>query len=146
VPGEVAVERPDAGIVSDELHYNERRGSILLGLLKDLSVTAIGVAWIGDGAVPGAETFRKDLVYFLLASFTTLGREIPTIMTVQVHGMSNEGKVIVDDQANRAITAKIVDIPRGSLAKIPGMSIAYSYHSGCGFNCPSLALRSSALL
>lgn len=97
MPGDVAVERPDAGIVGEELHHNERWGSILLGLLEDLRVTAIGVTWIGDGAVPGAETFRKDLVYFLLVSFTLLGREIPTIMSVQVHGMSNEGEVIVDD-------------------------------------------------
>lgn len=62
MPGDVAVEWPDAGVVGKELEDDECGGAVLLRLLEDLCVAAVGVGWTRDGAIPSAEAFSEDLV------------------------------------------------------------------------------------
>lgn len=62
VPGDVAVERPDTGVVKIELHNDVRgRRTGVSGRRQNVDVATLRVAGVGDNAVPGAKALREDI-------------------------------------------------------------------------------------
>lgn len=61
VPGDVAMQWPDTGVVCLELDHGVGWGaSIGVGFAQDLNITAGWVGWVGDGSIPDAISFGKD--------------------------------------------------------------------------------------
>lgn len=61
VPGDVAVERPDARVLVD-LHDHVRGLGGADGVGQELHVAALGVRGVGHGAVPGAAADGEHVV------------------------------------------------------------------------------------
>lgn len=55
MPGDVAVERPDAWVVGFELDGSKATGA------DSLDITASGVLLVADATVPGADAFVEDV-------------------------------------------------------------------------------------
>jgi hypothetical protein len=108
VPGDVAMERPHAGVVLLELKHDIRVGSRVsggLGWLEQLNVSHLGVRWVDDGAVPVTETLSKDV----------------EVVSVHVHRMGAEGEGVLDDEADGGVGAEVEHVPfrwEGQVARI----------------------------
>jgi hypothetical protein len=59
----MAVENVDTRIVQSNLKDSVAGGSIWSSFLQVLYITAHGISWIGDCAVPSAEAFGKNLEF-----------------------------------------------------------------------------------
>lgn len=93
MPRDVAMERPNARIVSIVLQHDVP-GSGRRARLDELHVAALGVSLVDDGAVPSSDSFCKDV----------------EVVAVQMHGVGG-GEFVLDDQADRRVVAEIVGVP-----------------------------------
>lgn len=95
VPGDVAVEGPDARVVRHVLQHDVPRGGRGAGL-DDLHVAALGVLLVGDGAVPGADALGQDV----------------EVVPVQVHRVGG-GELVLDDEPDGGVVPEVVGVPLG---------------------------------
>jgi hypothetical protein len=64
MPRDVAMQRPDTGVILVPLENNVAGGdgcAVEGAGLHELDVTALSVVWVGDGAVPFADAFGEDV-------------------------------------------------------------------------------------
>lgn len=80
MPRNVAMERPDAGIISFVLQ-NDVAGVSRCAWADKLHVAALGVPLVNDGAVPETVAFGKDV----------------EVVAVEVHGVGGELEFVIDD-------------------------------------------------
>ena len=97
MPGNVAVERPDAWVVGVVLQdeITVLAGGRAAGL-DELHIAALGVVLMGDLSVPFADPFRQDV----------------EIVAVQMHRV-RDGEFVLYDEADRVVVPKVVDVPLG---------------------------------
>lgn len=88
VPSDMAMEGPNTGIVGIDLEHDVIESG------EKLNIASLRILWVGDFAIPDAETLRKH----------------EEVVTVHVHRMGGR-KGIVDDQSNRLVGSKVVHIP-----------------------------------
>lgn len=93
VPCDVAMQWPHARVVGVVLN-GEVAGRGRRAGLKELHVPALRVGPMHNGAVPGANAFRKHV----------------EIVSVQMHRVSG-ARVVFDDDAHAVIVAEVVDVP-----------------------------------
>ena len=93
MPGDVAVEGPDARVVGEVLQDDvARRGGG--ARLDELDVAALGVLLMDDGAVPGADALGQDV----------------EVVPVQVHRVGGP-ELVLDDEPDGRVVAKVVGVP-----------------------------------
>ena len=93
VPGDVAVEGPDARIVGVDLH-DDVAGHGRRASGQNLHVAALRVVRVGDGAVPVSGAGGQDL----------------EVVAVHVHGVGGD-EVVAHDEADGGVLAEVVDVP-----------------------------------
>ena len=93
MPGDMAMEGPDARIIGEVLEDDVagRGGGTPL---DELDVAALGVLLVDDGAVPGADALGEDV----------------EVVAVEVHGVGGR-ELVLDDDADGAVVAEVVDVP-----------------------------------
>ena len=94
MPRDMAMERPDAGIVLIPLQHDIRRlldGAATRDLLH---IPSLWIAWVGDCSIPCPSASGQDL----------------EVMAVQVHWVVGK-ELVVDDHANRRSAALVEDVP-----------------------------------
>lgn len=93
VPGDVAVERPDARVIrvvlDDEMTRRGRRTG-----LQDLDIPSGRVCWIDGGSVPSARPFVDD----------------PEVVSVEMHGVRGR-KEVANDELHGRVLPEVVDVP-----------------------------------
>lgn len=108
VPGNVAVERPDARIVRVVLNHHVTRAdsavSVTVSRLQDLHVAPLGVLDVGDGSIPCTDAFGEDV----------------EVVAVEMHGVRG-GDFILHDETDAVVGAEVVNIPLGVI-RIGGIS------------------------
>ena len=91
MPGDVAVERPHPWVVGVVL-----KDEITRTRLENLHVASLRILAMRDGTVPCS---------------LSLG-EYEKVVAVKVHGVRGR-TLILDDDANAAVAAKVIDVPLG---------------------------------
>ena len=102
VPRDVAMERPDPGIISVEFDNDVRRRGRVDGAGKHLHVTALRVGRVDDIPVPSVVADLEDA----------------HVVAVDVHGVGDVDDAVVDDEADRLVGAEVVDVPFGLVAEV----------------------------
>lgn len=89
MPRDMAMERPDTGVVQVVLHDH------VAVRADELDVAALRVGRVDDAAaVPVSRAFGEDL----------------HVVAVEMHGMRG-GRRIIDDDAHGAVGAEVLDVP-----------------------------------
>lgn len=104
VPGDVAMERPHAWVVGDELEGNEA-GDAVRRRLDDLHITSLGVLLVNNGPVPCAHSLGEDV----------------EIVPVQMHRMRSAAEIF-DEDPDAVVGAEVVHVPLG-IKGIRGVSL-----------------------
>jgi hypothetical protein len=96
VPGQVTMERPDAGVVQDEIDHHVPDSNALHTGLEYMGVSPHGVVE-ADGAVPLAQPFGNN----------------PEVVSVKVHGVLAQvgHAVIIEDDPDRGVGSQVVREP-----------------------------------
>ena len=97
MPRDMAMERPDAGVIGFVLQDDVAWFGEGDGLSEDLYVAALGVLLMGYRAVPETGAFGEDV----------------EVVAVEMHGVGGEWEEVVNDQADRRVGAEVVDVPLG---------------------------------
>lgn len=109
MPSNMAMKRPHARIILIDLEDDVSGGIGVFGGLHPDGVAALGVGGVGDGVGVFAEAFCEDvpLREFLVGSCGEGRREHLHVVTVHVHRMTAEGKVIVHHQTYSLIGTEV---------------------------------------
>lgn len=96
MPGDVAMEGPDAGVVGVDLPYDVAVGR------EHLHIAPQRVVGVGDGgAVPVPGSFVQD----------------KHVVAVKMHGMGRR-RGVVDHHADGRVGAEVLDVPRGGIGEV----------------------------
>ena len=95
MPGDVAMERPHAGVIGLVLEHDIARSGRGAGL-DELHVTTLGVGLMDDGTVPGADALGENV----------------EIVAVEMHGVGSR-EFVLDDDADGTVVSEVVDVPFG---------------------------------
>lgn len=60
MPSDVAMERPDAGVIRIDLHDYVRRNRGALRRGEDLNISPLRIGRVRDATVPGSEALSED--------------------------------------------------------------------------------------
>lgn len=106
---QVAMERPHTGVVRVPLD-DDIRGIVRRARAQLLAITALRIARIGDGAIPGPKA---------------LGQNPEVELSVQVH-VVHDWEVVVHNEPDRRRVTRIKDVPLGMgwEAGVPVISLA----------------------
>lgn len=100
MPGDVAVERPDARIVRVVLNDHVARAGSTVSVvgcrLQDLHIAPLGIFYVGNGSVPCADAFGEDI----------------EVMAMEMHRVRS-GDFVFHNEADAVVGAEVVDIPLG---------------------------------
>lgn len=99
MPSDVAMQRPDTGVIGVVLNDQVSRLRNAIddcGGLQHLDIASLGVLDVGDGAVPGANTLSEDV----------------EVVPVEMHRVSG-GDLVFHDDADGVVVAEVVDVPFG---------------------------------
>lgn len=94
MPSDVAVERPDTGVVSVDLDDNVAWHGVADSDRQDLYVSSLRVRGVDNGAVPDSGSLSQYV----------------HVVPVHMHGMDASAGVVVDDDADGVAGAEVVNV------------------------------------
>jgi hypothetical protein len=105
VPGDVAVEWPDAWVVGFELDGGEATGA------DGLDIAASGVLLVADATVPGADAFVEDVHVVAVKMESEILLVLINQSETCVSLRMSEGSLVGDIENNSVVLVEVVDSP-----------------------------------